>query len=98
MADQSKGTKRTTPGAVVFTVFVVLATLIPFVQSGEFTFELADRDQQCFHEEFKEKGKEVILEFQVSCNPLQLRNYLISCAEALAEFTLSSDIYAETRE
>lgn len=61
-----KKAKRKTPGAMAFsTVIAVLLVLIPFVQSGEFTFELADRDQQCFHEEFKEAGKEIILEFQV---------------------------------
>lgn len=66
MAGRSK-VDRTVPGALAFsTVIAVLAALIPFVQSGEFTFELEDRDQQCFHEEFKETGKEVILEFQVS--------------------------------
>lgn len=62
-----RGAKRKTPGAMAFsTVIAVLLIHIPFVQSGEFTFELADRDQQCFHEEFKETGKEIILEFQVS--------------------------------
>lgn len=68
MADHSNRPNRMTPGMAVYSMFVVLVALVPFVQSGEFTFELADRDQQCFHEEFKETGKEVVLEFQVSCD------------------------------
>ena len=71
MADHNKRSNQLTPGVVVCSMFVLLVALIPFVQSGEFTFELADRDQQCFHEEFKETGKEVVLEFQVSCNLLE---------------------------
>ena len=96
-----KGAKRKTPGAMAFsTVIAVLLVQIPFVQSGEFTFELADRDQQCFHEEFKETGKEIILEFQVSeLSCLAAESHVLAVLKALlCPHCLAMCTRIETRE
>ena len=50
--------------SVFHKIFLIISVLVSS-QAGEYTFELADRDQQCFHEQFSESGKEAILEFQV---------------------------------
>ena len=48
-------------------VLVVLCTSLASSLAVEFTFELPDRDRQCFHEEVKQ-GTRGTLEYQVNIN------------------------------
>lgn len=55
-----------------FVSLIVFATKL--VSATEFTFELADNDEECFHETIREKTP-CVLEYQVSCRNIQILSF-----------------------
>ena len=64
----------------LYSCLIVLGVIVSIGNSTstELTFELPDREEQCFYEEI-EKDVNVIFEFQV-CHAINYMYFIMSCA------------------